>query len=98
MKSSILYCTCVNTFSLPEYLILMLNHGLFNIKVFFYFWGWGREKLGEQAPSSNRQGYWLAGIPTLLHLSTHMSSNEDIDKHVLRKYEILQKLGKGVSL
>jgi mitogen-activated protein kinase 15 len=24
-----------------------------------------------------------------------MSSNEDIDKHVLRKYEILQKLGKG---
>lgn len=26
-----------------------------------------------------------------------MSYNEDIDKHVLRKYEIGQKLGKGVS-
>ena len=26
-----------------------------------------------------------------------MSANEDIDKHVLRKYEIMQKLGKGVS-
>ena len=24
-----------------------------------------------------------------------MSSTEDIDKHVLRKYEVLQKLGKG---
>ena len=27
-----------------------------------------------------------------------MSYNEDIDKHVLRKYEIGSKLGKGVSL
>jgi hypothetical protein len=25
-----------------------------------------------------------------------MNPNEDIDKHVLRRYEILQKLGKGV--
>jgi hypothetical protein len=29
---------------------------------------------------------------------TTMSANEDIDKHVLRKYEIMQKLGKGVSV
>ena len=28
--------------------------------------------------------------------NTTMSANEDIDKHVLRKYEIMQKLGKGV--
>jgi hypothetical protein len=27
-----------------------------------------------------------------------MSANEDIDKHVLRKYEIMQKLGKGVGV
>jgi hypothetical protein len=25
-------------------------------------------------------------------------AEEEIDKHVLRKYEVLQKLGKGVSL
>jgi hypothetical protein len=27
-----------------------------------------------------------------------MNPNEDIDKHVLKRYEIVQKLGKGVSI
>jgi len=26
-----------------------------------------------------------------------MNPNEEIDKHVLKRYEIVQKLGKGVS-
>ncbi len=32
----------------------------------------------------------------LVGCAEEMSYNEDIDKHVLRKYEIGQKLGKGV--
>ena len=29
---------------------------------------------------------------------SNSNANEDVDKHVLRKYEVSQKIGKGVSI